>query len=618
MGSFRTKPSLAKKAFSLIEIMLAIFVFTLFSVSVVYLSLDTASRATQVEIKNEGLLYAEEGMEAVRNIRDRDYFDLVTGEYGLNLSSDTWTLVAAPEVIDAYYERTVSIEDVYRDVNGDIAATGTLDLQTKKVTVTVDWLWKNLVPKEATVTSYFTNWTGDEWMQTTCTEWSGGTFTDTSSQVSVSPPANNCAIELNLVEGESDFFSSVDVGSHGTDVVVDGIYAYLLTGKVNEGLVVADVSDPEAPFVIVEMDIGGKGRYLTKDGNYLYIGVESGTKGLTIVDVTDPSDPDITSQLNIGGSGNQPTVSGNTLFMGVEKNSSSFISVNITNKSSPAVLNSYNSGAPTRVVHLYGSYALIGLDTATNGFRVIDVTTPSSMVYRASLNLSSDVNAIEVYSSVAYVGVDSSSNSFKVVSLSNPLAPSLVSSTNLDGKVQDIKLQGNYLYVPTDSTNYALAVLNVSSPLSPAVTYFADIDGKGTGVDTTEDNVFVSINVNNQGLVLRQTVNVELASPGSYVSTILDTGSTDTRYNFIEWEATVPLSGSVSFKIRTASTAGGLSSANWVGSDGTTGSSYTVSPTAIVLDPLRTGNRYAQVEITLTSDGVSTPSIESFSLNFNP
>lgn len=598
--------------------MLAIFIFTLFSVTVVYLSLDTADRATQVEVKNEALLYAEEGMEAVRNIRDRDYLDLVSGSYGLSFSSDTWSLVAAPETIDAYYQRTVLIEDVYRDGSNNIAAEGTLDPETKRVTVTVTWNWKGVLPKDTVLSTYLTNWTGDEWMQTVCTDFSAGTYTDTFADATVSPPANNCALELSLVEGQSPFFSSVDVGDHGRDVVYDNNYAYLVTGKSNEGLVIADVTNPASPTVVKKLDIGGKGRYIVKDGNYLYIGVESNSKGLAIVNVTNPASASLTSQYNLGGYGNQAVVSGNTLFIGVEKSSNSFVALNITNKASPSVLNTYNPGSETRAVHLYGNYALIGVNNATSGFRVVDVTTPSAMVYKTSLNVSAAVTAIEVNSSVAYVGNANSSNSLKVVNLNNPLAPTVATTLNVGAKVQDIKVEGSYLYVPTDQTNNSLAVINVSTPLSPVISYFADLTGKGTGVDTSADNVYISLDTNNKGLVMVETVNVELASPGYFVSSVFDTGSTDTRYNFIEWSATVPLTGSVSFKIRTADSIPNLSSATWVGSDGTSGTSYTVSPTVIVLDPMRTGNRYAQVQITLTSDGVSTPSIESFSLNYNP
>lgn len=621
MAVWTTKNRLHKKAFSLVEILLAIFVFTLFSTAVVYLSLDTASRATQVEIKNEALLYAEEGMEAVRNIRDRNYLDLVAGSYGLSFAADTWSFVAAPETIDAYYQRTVLIEDVYRDGAGDIAASGTLDPETKKITVSVTWNWKGLIPKTTVLSTYFSNWTGDEWMQTTCTEFTGGTYVDTESQASAAPPADNCAVELLYVEGSSDFFCSMEAGSHGTDVVVDGGYLYFTTGNTNDGLMIADVAtltDCTAEEIEVEeVDIGGKGRYLVKSGNYLYIGVQSSSKGLAVVDVSDPANPSLVKQVNVGGYGNQPLVSGTTLFMGVEKSSNSFVSYDISTPSNPTSLGSYNPGSATRTVEVSGNYAYIGVDNSASTLRVVDITNPAWLSYVTSLNLSAKAYALEYYSSVLYVGTDGSS-SLKIVNLSNPLSPSLTTAMDLGGKVQDLKVESGYLYAPLDITNNSLAVLNVSTPLSPSVTYYADLTGKGTGVDSTVDNVFLTIDTANEGLVVRDTTSVELASPGTFTSSALDTGSTDTRYNFIEWEAIVPPTGSVTFQIRTASTLGGLSSATWVGSDGTNGTSYSVSPTAIVLDPGTTGNRYVQIQMTMTSDGVSTPVVESFSLNYNP
>ena len=603
--------------------MLAICIFTLFSVSVVYLSLDTASRATQVEVKNEGLLYAEEGMEAVRNIRDRDYFDLVTGEYGLSLSSDTWAFVTAPEVIDGYYERTVSIDDVYRDGSGNIADVGVLDIETKKVTVTVTWDWKEFAPKQASVSSYFTNWTGDEWMQTTCTEISAGTFGSTEAQATASPPATNCAVELIYTEGQSDFFCSIGAGSHGTDVIISGNYVYFTTGNTNDGLMIAELSslgdcEEEGDFDVEELDVGGKGRYLAKYGNYLYIGVQHSSRGLAVVDVTDPENPSLVRQINVGGYGNQPFVSGSTLLMGVEKSSGSLVAYNLATPSNPSLLGSYNSGSATRAVEVTGSYALIGIDNSASSLRVINISDPAAMTQSASLNVSAKINALDYYSSVLYAGTDSSSSSLKVINLSNPLSPVLSTSVNVGSNILDLKVESAYLYAPMDTTNNALAVLNVSSPLSPVVTYYADIGGKGTGVDSDVDNVFLSTDTSNEGLVIRETVNVALASPGTYTSGVLDTGSADTRFNFIEWTATVPLTGSVSFKIRTANSVANLNTATWVGSAGTAGSSYTASPTNIVLDPLRTGTRYAQIQMTLTSDGVSTPSVESFSLNFNP
>src|SRR3989338_7624222 len=93
-------------AFTLVEVVLAIAIFTLFSVAVVGLSVDTLNRDTQVEIENEALRYAQEGLEAVRAIRSQDYWDLLSGEWGLSFSTDTWRFTAAPESIDDFYERT--------------------------------------------------------------------------------------------------------------------------------------------------------------------------------------------------------------------------------------------------------------------------------------------------------------------------------------------------------------------------------------------------------------------------------------------------------------------------------------------------------------------------------
>jgi|GEM_PF-1188762 len=634
MGRLTIKRLKIKQAFSLIEILLAIFIFTLFSTAIVYVSLDTASRATQVELKNEALLYAEEGLEAARNIRDRNFLDLVSGSYGLSFSADTWALVAAPETIDDYYQRTMLIEDVYRDGNGDIAETGTLDAETKKITVTVTWNWKGLLPKSTSLSSYLTNWTGDEWMQTTCTEFAAGSFEDTGSQASVSPPADNCAIRLSLVEGQSDFFCSVDAGSHGTDVVVSDNYAYFTSGSSYDGLFIADLStlieegegehhheegdcDDDA-FDVEELDIGGKGRYLVRSGNYLYIGVQNSSEGLAVVDVTDPSNPHLVKQINLGGYGNQPIVSGSTLFMGVEKSSNSFVAYDISTPSNPTLLGSYNPSAATRTVEVNGNYAYLGVDSSSSTLRVVNISNPASITYVAALGVSARAYALEYYASVLYMGTDNSGSSLKVVNLSNPASPSLTTSINVSGAIQDLKVEGGYLYAPMNVTNNALAVLNVSTPLSPVITYYADLTGKGTGVDTTVDNVFLSIDTNNRGLVIEETVNVELASPGTFTSEALDTGSADTRYNFIEWEAVIPPTGSLAFQIRTADTLAHISSATWAGPDGTSATFYDVSPTVIVLSPTRTGERYVQVRMTMTSDGVSTPVLESFSVNYNP
>ena len=263
-----------KKAFSLVEILLAMVLFTIFSTSIVYLSVDTLQRDSKIEISNDSLLYAREGLEVVRNIRDRDYLALVNGEYGLNFEDDVWSLTdSPPEIINDFYSRTITIKDAYRDAEGNIAETGTVDPEMKKITAEVTWMWQEVVSKSSSLTTYLANWRSDDWTQTTCAELNEGVFEDVEAASTASPPENNCALQIQVAEEITSDFASSNIGHHGDDVVVDGNYAFVATYDSSDGLTVVDVSDPLNPDVITTVDVDGKGRTVTKHGDYLYMGV---------------------------------------------------------------------------------------------------------------------------------------------------------------------------------------------------------------------------------------------------------------------------------------------------------------------------------------------------------
>ena len=157
MAKFLTKLR-PKKAFALIEIMLAVFIFTLFSTGVLYLSLDVIQRDAKLPTTNEALLYAQEGIEASRNIRDQNFLLLETGDHGLSRLSGAWEFENTSETIDSYYTRTVTVEDVYRDAYGEItSAGGTLDPDMKKVASEVEWDWKDIFPKSITLTTHLSS-----------------------------------------------------------------------------------------------------------------------------------------------------------------------------------------------------------------------------------------------------------------------------------------------------------------------------------------------------------------------------------------------------------------------------------------------------------------------------
>lgn len=89
---------------------------------------------------------AEEGIEAVRALRDTGWSVNIapldtTRDYAVVFSENAWRLVSAPQpAVDGRFDRRVRIANVYRDANDNIVPSGgTLDANTKQVTLTVSW-----------------------------------------------------------------------------------------------------------------------------------------------------------------------------------------------------------------------------------------------------------------------------------------------------------------------------------------------------------------------------------------------------------------------------------------------------------------------------------------------
>ena len=57
----------------------------------------------------------------------------------ISFNGSTWVSTASNTYIDGTFERSVVLYDVYRDGGEDITESGTLDPDTKKVTVSVSW-----------------------------------------------------------------------------------------------------------------------------------------------------------------------------------------------------------------------------------------------------------------------------------------------------------------------------------------------------------------------------------------------------------------------------------------------------------------------------------------------
>ena len=98
----------------------------------------------------EATMLAQEGMEAVRSVRDESWTNnivpLVNGTvYYPSVVNSKWTLgTTAPGLINQVYTRQIIFSQVSRNGTDDIATSGTVDAGTRKVTVTVAWSTKQV------------------------------------------------------------------------------------------------------------------------------------------------------------------------------------------------------------------------------------------------------------------------------------------------------------------------------------------------------------------------------------------------------------------------------------------------------------------------------------------
>ena len=125
------------------EVLLAGAVFALMVTglagALIYGQQSTALAGTRAR----GVLLADEGLEAVRNIRDESYSILADGTYGVVISANQWVLSGSSDTTDIF-TRSIAIS--------------TVDANRKQVIVTVSWQQNPQRSGDVQTVGYLTNW----------------------------------------------------------------------------------------------------------------------------------------------------------------------------------------------------------------------------------------------------------------------------------------------------------------------------------------------------------------------------------------------------------------------------------------------------------------------------
>lgn len=140
-----------KKGFSLLELVLAVAIFSMFSIGLGYMLIDSNLTTRLAGERILALLHAKESIDAVQSIGENDWGALTEGDHGLGFVADTWSFSGESDMIDS--DPNLDDDKYTRVIN--IANTAT---STMTVTVTISWSVTDTRSAEVALTTLITNW----------------------------------------------------------------------------------------------------------------------------------------------------------------------------------------------------------------------------------------------------------------------------------------------------------------------------------------------------------------------------------------------------------------------------------------------------------------------------
>ena len=127
--------------FSLLEVILAVLLFGLVATGLIGSFIYSQQNISANSHRSKALFLAQEGLEAVRNIRDNNYNNLIDGTYGLSIQNNQWAFTSQPDQNDIF-TRSIIISQVEPDI--------------KQITTRIAWF-----DTTTELTAYLSNWRGN-------------------------------------------------------------------------------------------------------------------------------------------------------------------------------------------------------------------------------------------------------------------------------------------------------------------------------------------------------------------------------------------------------------------------------------------------------------------------
>lgn len=459
--------------FGIIEIIVAMGIFIIIAVTAVSTISQGFSTVRLGDNETDATIYAQEGIEAVRSIKNQAWSNLTNGNHGASSGGGFWAFSGTSDTKGSY-TRQITVADTYRDTSNNIQLSGCanqLDLNTKKVTSAVNWNFTAVRANSVSLESYFSYWKKTAFGNwATITKESGvdlagsantskiqvyghyayiiratGTPNFAVFDISTTTPSLSGSLTLSgtptniYILGRYAFISNQDdstelqiidvctpaspssVGTFNAAGTADangvftlGNYAYLVRGtSIDDEFLIIDVTTPSSPTLTGSLDLGDDGHEVVVLGTNAYVSSSSNTQELQVVSLSTPASPSLIGSLNLAGGSDALTITGFDSAILIGRQGGEFDTINVSTPSTPSLSGTYLAGNTVNDISLGNAnlYAFLGTNNILSEFQVVDISTLSTPTLLGSFDYTNNINGV-AYSSFndrLYAGTEANS-----------------------------------------------------------------------------------------------------------------------------------------------------------------------------------------------------------------
>lgn len=457
-----------QKGFSLLEVILAGAIFVLIISALAGVLIYGQESTILAGKRTRAVFLAEEGLEAIRNIRDNNFSSLVNGNYGIAISGGQWSFSGTQDTTDVFTR---------------IETISTIDADRKLITSNITWQQNLQRTGNVILETYLTNWQKVVSMI--------GNWATTTLAASINFSGNN----------------------DGHKIQVVGNYAYVIRDDGTPDFIVIDVSVPASPVIIGSLSLPGAPQNIFVLGNYAYVASNSDSQELQIINISVPSSPSVVGVYNAPGNADALGiyVVGTTAYL-TRANSADneLVIINVETPATPTLIGSLNLSAAAYEIVVSGNYAYIASGNNSQELQVVDISTPiAPFLSGPGFDLSGTTDAITIALAGVTVFIGQGSTLY-TVNVTNPILPVQLGSVGVIGTVNDIALNlGNtntYLFIATSDTAGEFKVINVATFVTPVILGQFNVSGNnplfGAAYNTTLDRAFMVGSSDNQEFVV--------------------------------------------------------------------------------------------------------------------